>query len=184
VSFGVLFVCTGNVCRSPLAERYLLARLPAGAPVRAGSAGVRALVGEPMDPPSAQALRELGGDDRGHAARALDAGLVRAADLVLGATVQHREAVLRLEPAALHRTFTVKEFVRLAAGLPPAADPGAAAGLVAAVAGRRGLAGPVPPGRDDIGDPFAAPLAFARAAARDCAQAVDALLTLLGSGCR
>ncbi len=45
VIFAVLFVCTGNVCRSPVAERLFLARLAPGAPVTASSAGTGALEG-------------------------------------------------------------------------------------------------------------------------------------------
>jgi protein-tyrosine phosphatase len=182
VSFRVLFVCTGNVCRSPLAERYLRARLRPGAGVRAASAGLRPLTGRPMDPASAQALRELGGDDAGHVARALEEQMVLAADLVLGAATPHRDAVLRLVPAALRRTFTLKEFARLAAGLPGAAVVGMPApDLVAAVAGQRGRRGPVPAGGDDIADPFGRDLPAARAAAGQTARAVDRLLILLGA---
>jgi protein-tyrosine phosphatase len=181
VSFGVLFVCTGNVCRSPVAERYLRSRLRPGAAVRASSAGLRALAGHPVEAFSAQALRELGGDDRGHAARGLDGEMVRAADLILGAAAEHRDAVLRLVPAALHRTFTVKEFVRLGAAVRPAAEPGAAPAVVAAVAGQRGRRDPAPAGWDDIADPIGQPLEVARAVARDGARAVDGLLRLLGA---
>ena len=53
----MLFVCTGNVCRSPMAE-YLL-RAEAGAALAVTSAGMQALIGEPMDPPSAAVLAEL-----------------------------------------------------------------------------------------------------------------------------
>lgn len=185
VGFEVLFVCTGNVCRSPLSERYLRLRLDPGAGVRAASAGLRPLTGRPMDPASARALRELGGDDIGHVARGLDEAMVLAADLVLGAAVEHRDAVLRLVPAALHRAFALKEFVRLGAGVPPAGTgTGTGGGLsdvVAAVAGRRGRLGTVPPGRDDVADPFGLPPEAARAAARDIARAVDGLLGLLGA---
>ncbi len=181
VSFGVLFVCTGNLCRSPVAERYLRSRLGPQAAVHASSAGLRALAGHPMDPFSAHALRELGGDDRGHAARGLDEDMVLAADLILGASVEHRDAVLRLVPAALHRTFTVKEFVRLGAAVRPAGDLGAASALVGAVAGQRGRQDAAPPGWDDIADPIGASLEVARAVARDSAAAIDGLLRLLGT---
>ena len=177
----MLFVCTGNVCRSPVAERYLRFRLGPEGTVQASSAGLRAYPGQPMDAFSAQALRALGGDDRGHAARRLDTGMVLAADLILGATVEHRDAVLRLVPAALHRTFAVKEFVRLGAAVRPAAGPGAAPEVVEAVAGQRGRLEPPPTGRDDIADPIGQPVAVAVAVAVEIAGAVDGLLRLLGA---
>ncbi|MFN2560552.1 MAG: low molecular weight phosphatase family protein, partial [Jatrophihabitans sp.] len=49
VAFAVLFVCTGNVCRSPLAERLMRARLAPGLPVAVSSAGTMGLSGYPID---------------------------------------------------------------------------------------------------------------------------------------
>src|SRR6266511_1488932 len=103
---------------------------------------------------------------------------VLAADLILGASVEHRDAVLRLVPAALHRTFTVKEFVRLGAAVRPAGDLGAASAVVGAVARQRGRQDAAPPGWDDIADPIGASLEVARAVARDSAAAIDGLLRL------
>ncbi len=57
----VLFVCTGNICRSPTAER-LAAGLSSMADLRASSAGTRAVIAHPMHPDAAQALMDLGGE--------------------------------------------------------------------------------------------------------------------------
>lgn len=166
-------MCTGNLCRSALAEWYLRGRV--GDAVEVASAGVHAPPGYPMDPPTAQALRELGGDGGGHVSRRLEPVHVRSADLVLGAAAGHRDDTVRLVPAALHRTFTIREFLRLA---PPGAEP---AGLVAAAARQRGrVRPPEGPYADDIGDPFGFPLEVARARAGEVAAAVDALIDLLG----
>jgi protein-tyrosine phosphatase len=174
VPFRILFVCTGNLCRSALAEWYLRGRV--GEEVEVASAGVHAPPGYPMDPPTAQALRELGGDGAGHVSRRLLPEHVRAADLVLGAAVGHRDDTVRLVPAALHRTFTLREFLRL--GEQGAADP---AQTVRDAARRRGrVAPPQEPYADDIGDPFGFPLEVARARAREVAAAVDELIGLLG----
>jgi low molecular weight protein-tyrosine phosphatase len=170
----ILFVCTGNLCRSALAEWYLRGRV--GRAVEVASAGVHAPPGYPMDPPTAQALAELGGDGTGHVSRRLVPEYVRAADLVLGAAAGHRDDTVRLVPAALHRTFTIREFLRLSAGL---ADGGVEA--VRAAARQRGrVTPPRQPYADDIGDPFGYPLEVARLRAREVADAVDRLIEVLG----
>jgi protein-tyrosine phosphatase len=177
VAFRILFVCTGNLCRSALAEWYLRGRVDSGAAVVA-SAGVHAPPGYAMDPPTAQALRELGADGGRHLSRRLVAEHVRDADLVLGAAVSHRDSVLRLVPGALNRTFALKEFLRLAGQLD--SPPRAPGELVKAVAGQRGRAVAAPEYADDIGDPFGFPIEVARLRAAETARAVDALVDLLG----
>ncbi|MFD0505294.1 hypothetical protein ACFQ0G_25150 [Streptomyces chiangmaiensis] len=112
----VLFVCTGNVHRSVLAERLLAARLPSGSAVRPESAGTEARPGPGMERSTRAVLEKLGGDGSGFFARRLTASLVAGAGLVLGLTREHREAAVRLAPSAMRRCFTLKEFVRLTAG--------------------------------------------------------------------
>jgi protein-tyrosine phosphatase len=110
--FSVLFVCTGNICRSPLGERLLAARLHSSE-FEVTSAGVMAMVGQGMDPEAAQQLHALGGDDTGFVAQQVNEKLIGHADLVLTATRAHRERVLEERPGALRRTFTVLEFADL-----------------------------------------------------------------------
>lgn len=110
----VLFVCTGNICRSPTAERLSVAygvqrRIPE---FQASSAGVRAVVG-PIHPQAAQVLEGLGGDSTNFAARQLTPKIASAADLILTMTRAHRDSVLELAPNRLHRTFTLSEASRL-----------------------------------------------------------------------
>ncbi|WP_327046217.1 sugar phosphate nucleotidyltransferase [Microbispora sp. NBC_01189] len=82
--FRILFVCTGNICRSAMAERITLAALGPGSPILVGSAGTRAAEGHPMSERSRVELLRLGGDPSGFAARPLTAEAVAGADLVLG----------------------------------------------------------------------------------------------------
>jgi protein-tyrosine-phosphatase len=116
--FTVLLVCTGNICRSPLAERVgrdLLDRMlgrDAGL-VQIVSAGTRAVVGAEMNPASARVLAELGGDPCGFRARQLTDEMAAGADLTLTMTREHRHHVLGRAPRAMSRTFTLRE----AAGL-------------------------------------------------------------------
>lgn len=112
----LLFVCTGNICRSPTAER-----LAAALGVGASSAGTRAVIGHPMHPQAALVLAGLGGDASGFVARQLTPAIAGSADLVLAMTAAHRDAVLELAPRQLHRTFTLAEAARLITEFRPAA---------------------------------------------------------------
>lgn len=119
-SFTILTVCTGNVCRSPLAEHLLQAELAGTPGVKVVSAGTRALEGAPMESGSRDiAARYLPNYDRVHIARQLAEAPIRDAGLVLAMAREHRRAIAELVPAASRRTFTVREFARLALEVPP-----------------------------------------------------------------
>ena len=121
--FAVLTVCTGNICRSPAAERLLAARLGAGSGVAVSSAGVGAVVGAPIPPPMAALLSGAGVSPDGFAARQLTAAMLRDSDLVLVLTRGHRARVVDVYPGAVRRTFTLRELARLAAAVGPDALP-------------------------------------------------------------
>jgi protein-tyrosine phosphatase len=110
--FRVLFVCVGNVCRSPLGERLLQMRLPTDR-FEVASAGVNALEGSPISPDTLVELEARGGRADGFVARRLEDGMLQLADLVLVATRDLRSRVLAEAPWALRRTFTVREFAAL-----------------------------------------------------------------------
>lgn len=107
-------VCTGNVCRSPYIERLLSAGLR-GLDIEVTSAGTRALVGHGMEPGSATLLKEAGIDADAFVSRQLTSEILRAADLVLTATREHRRSVVQLEPKALRYAHAVDDFSDLVA---------------------------------------------------------------------
>jgi protein-tyrosine phosphatase len=192
--FRILHVCTGNICRSPMAER--LTRL--GLEERVGghaarfavtSAGTWGHEGSGMELAALQALAELGADGRDFRARELAPEHVRGADLVLGATREHRTQAVTLVPEALARTFTLREFSRTAAVVALVSDGWPqdpverARAVVAATAGIRGTLAPGSPGTDDVVDPYGAPLTAFQQCAHTIAEAlVPALDALAGRG--
>ncbi len=112
-----MFVCTGNICRSPTAERLALAYSAAQFQIpgfTASSAGTRAVIGHPIHEEAALVLEDLGGDPADFSARQLTAKIAAGADLILAMTRVHRDAVLERAPQKLHRTFTLAEAARLA----------------------------------------------------------------------
>ncbi|WOP17620.1 hypothetical protein [Raineyella sp. LH-20] len=112
--FRILTVCTGNVCRSPVAE--FLLRHALGPGVEVASAGVAALVDAPVDPPMVDRLRTGGVvDTAGFRARRLTAAMIQEADLILAMTRDHRADVVTEVPQALGRTFTLTEYAAILA---------------------------------------------------------------------
>ena len=154
--YAILCVCTGNVCRSPAAERLLAARL--GPSVTVASAGTFGLVGRAIEPQMAAHLAALGLEDVGFAARRLTAADVSAADLVLGMTREHRAEAVELAPAAVRRSFTLLEFARLLGQIEPEELPDGSVAdrlrtaVPLAAARRRMVTGRVD--ADDVVDPY------------------------------
>jgi protein-tyrosine phosphatase len=173
----VIVVCTGNVCRSPYIERRLRHEL-AGTGIDVVSAGTRALVGHDMDAGTRELLERSGVDAGGFTARDLTADLLSFADLVIAAAREHRAAAVRLHPAAVRRTFTLRDLGDLLSGasgdqLGNAASEGRSfVGVVADLASRRRALVPARQHGVDITDPIGGPPSgFAQMAA----EADDAL---------
>jgi protein-tyrosine phosphatase len=162
----ILIVCTGNICRSPFIERLLQRRLdqrrPGSGPgILVRSAGTAALTGWAMDERAAAQLVAHGGDPGGFSARDLTVALIAQSDLVLTATRVHRGKVAAMQPKALRRVFTFRDFADLVAGIdglsapltPP--DPrGWVRQVTEQAAASRGLNPPLEPAHADIVDPF------------------------------
>lgn len=114
--FAILTVCTGNICRSPAAER-LLAHTLASGDVRVRSAGVGAVVGSSIAPGVVAHLDADGVPSGDFRARQITEEIIDGADLVLALTRAHRARVTELSPRAVRRTFTLREMARIAAHL-------------------------------------------------------------------
>jgi protein-tyrosine phosphatase len=178
----VAVVCTGNVCRSPAAELLLHARL-GHADVTVRSSGIRALVGNPVDPPMAELLRARGLDPEPFRARALQPEELRRADLVIALTREHRAGIVAADPSAVRRTFLMGELAVLApavaaAGWPDDLPHGAAAARLAALprlaAAHRSL---VRSDDDlDVADPFGRSAVVYAQTMDQIATAVDTLV--------
>ncbi|MBM3881368.1 MAG: ribose 5-phosphate isomerase B [Verrucomicrobia bacterium] len=106
----VLFVCTGNVCRSPMAEGLFRHLTHERGHYGVCSAGVGAIDGQPPSPHAVRALQELGVDISGQRSRALTAPLVEEAHYIFGMTQGHVDAVTLLYPQAAEKTFLLREF--------------------------------------------------------------------------
>jgi glycine hydroxymethyltransferase len=123
----VLLVCTGNICRSPMASGFLSGLLLERGidDVTVASCGVSAWEGSPPTPEAVAAMREQGRDISGHVARRMSRRIVESADLIVGMSSEHRDAVRRIARPAASRTFTLKELVHLldAVGPPPTDAP-------------------------------------------------------------
>lgn len=117
----VLFVCTGNICRSPTAERLAVAQAETRQVVdfTVGSAGTRAVIGNPMHPMAATVLGSLGADPTRFAARQLTSRIVRDSSLIFTMERSHRDSVLELAPAKLRSTFTLREVHRIISEFSP-----------------------------------------------------------------
>jgi protein-tyrosine phosphatase len=193
MSFTILTVCSGNICRSPLAEQLLRAGLTGVDGITVHSAGTIAMVGDGM-PPEAQALSARFGarDAAAHVARQLDEQLIRDADLVLGLSREHRRAVVELVPAATRRAFTLREFAHLAASVTdvdlddaasPFSDGTRASRLrdaVVAAGALRGVVHPFDsPDDADVVDPYRRSTAVYEASAAQLVPAVQAAAALL-----
>lgn len=125
-NFSILLVCTGNVCRSPVAQLLLSSWLNAregpgsGEGLGSGeapgivvaSAGTRALAGHPLEPHAAALLPERISTG-GFRARQLTPHMVREADVVLCLDRQTRSETVGMLPSALKRVFALREFGRM-----------------------------------------------------------------------
>ena len=104
----ILIVCTGNICRSPMAEALLKSKLPPE--IEVSSAGISALVGAPADPLAVEVMSDHGFDISGHRGRQAVLAFLTNADLVLGLDQTHTSGLLRQYPVLRGRVHKLLQW--------------------------------------------------------------------------
>jgi protein-tyrosine phosphatase len=180
VAAQILLVCTGNLCRSPMAEHLLRVSLDArdvdGIIVR--SAGTLGYAGDLMHRNTLAVLADRGIDGSAFRVTHLDEAAVADVDVVIGMAREHRAAAVTLRPALLNRAFTLAELSRICADIDPAEVDGAGPAerllpLARLAASRRTNTLPADPADDDLPDPIGQP----KQEYVVCADTIESLLS-------
>lgn len=169
----VLFVCTGNVCRSPMAEGFL--RWEAGRrglDVDVRSTGTHAWAGRAATIEGRRVMQshEVPIDD--HRTLELDTSLVEWADLIIGMSREHARDTIRAFPDAERKTYTLKGFLEMLPALPDHADT---ASWLEAAWSQRHLADAV--ANQDVDDPIGEREAAYRRVAAEVRELIERLAT-------
>lgn len=107
----ILFICTGNICRSPMAEGIFRHAIKGRRrDIQVMSAGIGAMEGQPPSHYAVEAVKELGIDISKQRSRQLTAELVQEADYIFGMTHSHVDTIFLLYPQAAEKTFLLREF--------------------------------------------------------------------------
>jgi protein-tyrosine phosphatase len=108
----ILVLCTGNICRSPMAEALLRQRMAAlGRELEVRSAGVGALRNYPADEPARELMQARGLDISPHRAQQVTPELARWADLILVMESQQRDAMVDIDPTARGKTYLLGHWI-------------------------------------------------------------------------
>ena len=161
----ILVVCTGNICRSPMAEVLLRAHLQAnGIDARVHSVGTTAWGGT-ATAHAIEVMRDHGLDLSAHASRQLEAVHIADADLVIAMTRNHLGRVCAVGSDVADRTFLLGELARLGQAVGRRRADEAVREWAARVAATRGDVPVVGRMDDEVADPVGEPVEVYRATA-------------------
>ncbi|MFI8740331.1 low molecular weight protein-tyrosine-phosphatase [Stutzerimonas zhaodongensis] len=107
---NILIVCVGNICRSPAAEALLAHKLE-GKGLTISSAGIGALVGNPMDKTAHEVLSDHGVEHASHRARQVDSEMLHRADLILVMEQSHVQHIRQIAPEVHGKTFLLGKWL-------------------------------------------------------------------------
>lgn len=187
----ILTVCTGNICRSPLAEIALRHRLAAFSPF-VSSAGTHADLDTPMTPDAQRLAVDWGlpaAEAAAHRSRLLMERQLISPDLILTMSRAQRRVIADLAPSRQRATFTIREFARAAdamtdaelttaAGVSP--DPSERMrAMAAAVSARRSAVRLRSASSDDVLDPYGRPWEEYLRSAAQLGPAIDAVVRVV-----
>jgi len=110
--YHIMFVCTGNTCRSPMAEGALKVLLEKEKPgeYEVYSSGTAAAVGYPATVYAREAAKMWSVDLSGHTSQPLSEDLIEQADLILAMSPEHLRSILEISPEAADRVYLFKNF--------------------------------------------------------------------------
>ncbi|MCF7848046.1 MAG: Sua5/YciO/YrdC/YwlC family protein [Kiritimatiellales bacterium] len=106
----ILFICTGNTCRSPMAQALFEKRIGSDSAWTADSAGIFAGVDAPASMNAVEALRELDIDLSGHRSKPVTAKLLESTDMIVTMTAGHRFDILQDFPEVANKVCLIKSF--------------------------------------------------------------------------
>ncbi|NPV54587.1 MAG: low molecular weight protein arginine phosphatase [Firmicutes bacterium] len=188
----VLVICTGNTCRSPMAEAMLREGFRSLKPSKeqgegasgpgAGtdgieviSAGLYAPEGAPASPFAVEVMKERGLDISGHRARSITRQLVEDADIILTMTDDHKRSLVAMYPEARDKVLSIKEFA-VGKGFPIGEGFADEAGDKPG-GGRPGDGDGAGDGYGDIADPYGKSIDIYRAVADEIGDAVERIIS-------
>ena len=107
----ILFVCTGNTCRSPMAECYFK-HLTRGKDIKVRSAGIASIYGLPASPSAVRIMARYNQDLSSHQSQRVDRSLIEKSDMIIVMTEAHRDHLLEEWPFAQNKIFLLREFTK------------------------------------------------------------------------
>jgi len=105
----ILLVCTGNTCRSPMAEGFLK-RAWGMRGIKVHSAGINTISGLKPTEFAVRAMKKYDIDISGHLSSPLTEEMIKRADLILTMESRHKEKICEISPSTKDRVFLLKEF--------------------------------------------------------------------------